>query len=106
MSRAVHAVFLQLVISTVFWRDVFGQTLVLTDVTPCSDGDRSQIQEIRVTPCNKEPCQIPRGEVVRMEVDFIANQNSKQPQITVNARWMLEGEAGPLFCFLAPVSVV
>ncbi|XP_076341326.1 NPC intracellular cholesterol transporter 2 homolog a-like [Tachypleus tridentatus] len=85
-----------------------------------------------------------------MEVDFIANQNSKQPQvsikakilsvllpfpnlnpngcigknlqcplekgkpysfeyylkvekyfppITVNARWMLEGEAGPLFCF-------
>ncbi|XP_013793119.1 epididymal secretory protein E1-like [Limulus polyphemus] len=86
MTRATRAVLLQLIILTVFWSNVFGETLVLRDVRPCDNGDLSQVREIRVTPCNKEPCAIPKGEVVRMEVDFIANRNSVHPQVSIKAK--------------------
>ncbi|XP_076310380.1 NPC intracellular cholesterol transporter 2-like [Tachypleus tridentatus] len=86
MNRKLLIVFLQQAILSVLFRDALGGTFVLTDIKPCENGDISQIKEVRVTPCDKEPCEIPRGSFVLVEADFIANQNSSEPKVNIEAK--------------------
>ncbi|XP_013783187.1 epididymal secretory protein E1-like [Limulus polyphemus] len=86
MNKIILTVFLQLAILSLLFRDALGGTFILKDIRPCENGDISQIKEVRVTPCDKEPCKIPKRSSVLMEVDFIANQNSTKPKLSIEAK--------------------
>ncbi|XP_055349322.1 NPC intracellular cholesterol transporter 2-like [Paramacrobiotus metropolitanus] len=79
-----------LLIAAVCLASVYGKSVHFKD---CGSKG-GQIQQVIITPCDKEPCTFKRGDTVSVEVDFQASV--KSANATFQASAVIFGETIPL----------